>query len=119
MEARPIAVHMNPLHPHGDNKKIRTHKWKTSHTVMARTFYNYRKNERGFIPPVSDIHSRISTVTRIRLALDANSFAIAIMGMHGSGANAFFPSWNTTHPYVVCLTLSARMKSRVSEMPVG
>ena len=54
MRARPIDAHMNPLHPHGGKKKKRTHKWKTSNTVMSRTFYNYRKNKGGvaFTPPV-------------------------------------------------------------------
>ena len=51
MKARSIRPHMNPLHPHGNHKKIRTYKWKTSNTMMSRTFYNYRKNEGGFIPP--------------------------------------------------------------------
>lgn len=74
MEARPIAVHMNPLHPHGDNKKIRTHKWKTSHTVMARTFYNYRKNEGGFIPRRS--------VNRYRIFLDLQAFPTKVSIPH-------------------------------------
>ena len=70
----------------------------------------------GHAPP--KFYSMMSTVTRILFALDANSFANTMVGIHGSGANAICSS-NTTHPYTVCLELSARVNSRVSEIPVG